>query len=460
MKRKILVTILTFALAFCALGLVACGGKDTEHTHAYETTYSHDATHHWYACEKDGCTEVSEKAEHTFVNYVCSVCQYDRTTPPPASSQYQVTETQFNSAITALSNVTMDIELEDSDGLVITGKYYIDGNKLKIDASDTYSNDNIIAIYEVTGSSVDVYIYTGENTGWAKYGSDSMYVAYLESVLYVGEMLNETSFADFEYSNEYYTYTDTFYEGTDYETTMTFTMQFNNGVLLSTRIDYDENGVESYDYYVFSNFGSTTVNVPAEYTDYSGGASGFASYFVFDNVTVERTGTQTITYDTDPTNPEVIESEETFKVNGDKWLYVNHDSIKYQTSSPPQVYYYDKVVYFDGESTYVSDFDYDLWEYVENQPDESEKSLGEYFLYYAKMLALGEDDLVQEPEGVYTAESMSIYGVYDFTDVSITIVDGKISAIEFILVDETEGCTMTQEYSYTFSNWGTTTIDN
>lgn len=54
------------------------GGGSTapSHSHSYATAWSYDATHHWHAatCYHD---VVSAKAEHTYVNCVCSVCGFD-----------------------------------------------------------------------------------------------------------------------------------------------------------------------------------------------------------------------------------------------------------------------------------------------------------------------------------------------------------------------------------------------
>lgn len=49
------------------------------HTHDYATTWSSDASHHWYAC--DGCSESKDKAVHTFDHACdtdCNVCGYTR----------------------------------------------------------------------------------------------------------------------------------------------------------------------------------------------------------------------------------------------------------------------------------------------------------------------------------------------------------------------------------------------
>lgn len=75
--KKILSIILTLCMCL-TMGavLTACdfGTTDPEHTHTYETVWSHDDTYHWYACEDETCVETSQKAEHSIENGVCSIC--------------------------------------------------------------------------------------------------------------------------------------------------------------------------------------------------------------------------------------------------------------------------------------------------------------------------------------------------------------------------------------------------
>ena len=58
---SILIAICT-CLSVCVM-FTACGD---EHEHTYGTEWSKDETHHWHACEGESCTEVSDKAEHTW----------------------------------------------------------------------------------------------------------------------------------------------------------------------------------------------------------------------------------------------------------------------------------------------------------------------------------------------------------------------------------------------------------
>lgn len=77
----------------------ACGITKTEgipqKAHSFSKTWSKDETHHWHNCTEDGCTEISEKAEHTWNDgevtteptyttegvktYTCTVCGQTKT---------------------------------------------------------------------------------------------------------------------------------------------------------------------------------------------------------------------------------------------------------------------------------------------------------------------------------------------------------------------------------------------
>lgn len=70
-KTKILTVVLCLILALASVGFVACSDNGTHTEHTYETTWTYNATEHWHKCTKDGCTSVSDKAPHNFVNGVC-----------------------------------------------------------------------------------------------------------------------------------------------------------------------------------------------------------------------------------------------------------------------------------------------------------------------------------------------------------------------------------------------------
>lgn len=68
--KKLITLLLTVCLVVAsAFSLVACGG----HTHSAKQEWSNDDTHHWHACEGEGCEEQLDKAEHAYVEGTC-VC--------------------------------------------------------------------------------------------------------------------------------------------------------------------------------------------------------------------------------------------------------------------------------------------------------------------------------------------------------------------------------------------------
>ncbi len=69
MKKLVsLLLAVCIGLSVCVM-LTSCG-----HEHTYKTEWSSDQTYHWHACEGNDCTEASDKAEHTFDNGICTVC--------------------------------------------------------------------------------------------------------------------------------------------------------------------------------------------------------------------------------------------------------------------------------------------------------------------------------------------------------------------------------------------------
>ncbi|MBQ8372483.1 MAG: hypothetical protein IJX38_06085 [Clostridia bacterium] len=82
-----------------------------EHTHTYKTEWSKDTTHHWHDCESEDCTEVSDKAEHTWNDgeittpataqtdgvktFTCTVCTQTKTESVEYVVDYTVTEAEW-----------------------------------------------------------------------------------------------------------------------------------------------------------------------------------------------------------------------------------------------------------------------------------------------------------------------------------------------------------------------------
>lgn len=80
MKRKrwifnIFIVTFVFILSF---EMSACGAATvTPHSHTYADVWSNDATNHWHSPKCNDTKEVKDKAQHTYVNNVCTVCGYE-----------------------------------------------------------------------------------------------------------------------------------------------------------------------------------------------------------------------------------------------------------------------------------------------------------------------------------------------------------------------------------------------
>ena len=83
MKKKISVILLTLLMGvFCAFGFTSCGRLLDEHEHTYSSAWTYDETYHWHKATCEHNDEISGKAEHIFVNGVCSDCGYEENTTP------------------------------------------------------------------------------------------------------------------------------------------------------------------------------------------------------------------------------------------------------------------------------------------------------------------------------------------------------------------------------------------
>ena len=117
--KKLVSLLLTVCLCLGVLvSLTACG-----HEHTFSTTWSKDQTHHWHACEGKDCTEVADKAEHTFnageittapskaaagtKTFTCTACGATKTEPVAYDPETTVTAEQFANAFNLGNNWTI-----------------------------------------------------------------------------------------------------------------------------------------------------------------------------------------------------------------------------------------------------------------------------------------------------------------------------------------------------------------
>ncbi|MGN0738747.1 MAG: hypothetical protein ACI4LX_01085 [Treponema sp.] len=95
------------------------------HIHDWKAEWTYDETYHWHAC--NGCSEVSDKAEHTFgacteesgiIKRTCSVCNYEKTVNFYSASDAKVGDIVLKDG-TFISYENFTDEMKDNAAAVI-----------------------------------------------------------------------------------------------------------------------------------------------------------------------------------------------------------------------------------------------------------------------------------------------------------------------------------------------------
>ena len=119
--KKFTSVLLALCLCLSVCGVFAACSKT--HEHSFATEWSKDATHHWHACTGEECTDVADKAEHTWnggeittpataaadgvKTFTCTACGATKT----ESVQLRTTITEEEWATNLLvSNFTLTVE--------------------------------------------------------------------------------------------------------------------------------------------------------------------------------------------------------------------------------------------------------------------------------------------------------------------------------------------------------------
>ena len=451
MKKRLRILIATTLSMMVCLTLTACGlGTDnSQHSHVYETEWSMDGTYHWYACEDSACTETSQKAEHNIENGFCSVCGYEQTEPIPSVNE--VSEEQFNAAFAfeGVSSLTVKTQsnaaiINDEQQGVFYSTFYLDENRTKHVQNN--GSDESTVYYELFESYAYGFSYT-ETSGWVRTKIDSTEQEFegIYTIEYFSNMYDGVEYDDFTYSDGEYVGEKTFSYGENVSETVTvyFTFRFENATLIYARGDYLVDDHEVYDICEFSNYNATEVELPSNYID-SGEqdpvpSNDWAAYFEFDNVTA--TFNATITYPT--MDNLVVNKIESIKIADGKWLWTTQD---YFYNDEIRDYF---VVYFDGTHAYV-----------EGVIDDS-LNYSDVGFFSGADFAMYQDFFKETSIGVFEAEEITVAGVSNFvySDVKITIVDGKINTIEYDSEYPEGEYPFTQRTIYTFNSWGTTDLN-
>ena len=158
MKRKFVTLSLAACAAVClCFGLTACrkkGDDGTKHTHTYAAEWSYDGTYHWHTATCEHTDEVSGKAEHTYVNDVCSVCGHEQGTPVSNGLKFTLNKDKSSYSVTGIGTCT--------DSNVIIPAIY---NNLPVTSIGNYAFKNGSSLTSVTMGSgvtnIGAYAFSG-----------------------------------------------------------------------------------------------------------------------------------------------------------------------------------------------------------------------------------------------------------------------------------------------------------
>lgn len=165
-KTKLFAILFCFVLAVASFGFAACAPKtdDTDKTtHHYDKVWTSDKDEHYRKCTDEGCTEVKDKAAHTFTNGVCTVCGYKVPTAEETNARYtnfvnSVSDLKAEEGFTARiknANVVIkntDIDIDKADGYeTIKADVYFNANAELFIGKDANGKFTAKVHAEITG---------------------------------------------------------------------------------------------------------------------------------------------------------------------------------------------------------------------------------------------------------------------------------------------------------------------
>ena len=119
---------LILAVCMClpiSIILTACG-----HEHTYQTEWSKDAAYHWHSCQGSDCTEVADKAGHSFDKGICTVCNGLQTVGLVFQSNGDGTCVLTDAGNNADSNVVIPEKSPEGDTVVEIGREALWGHSM------------------------------------------------------------------------------------------------------------------------------------------------------------------------------------------------------------------------------------------------------------------------------------------------------------------------------------------
>lgn len=181
-----------------------------------------------------------------------------------AGCSSEPTAEDFANAKEALDNYTLEFQLS-MDTVSIDSTLQIDGDSGYLEASMTYSGStqSVVEYYKVESGTV--YSRTASASSWRETSSDSIEDA---AFMYAGYVyaLFDLDFEDFTYADGYLMATSGTLSaiGSRFDSTISsLQVKVESGKFTEARMVGDYDGVPAEYSYTFSNYGSTSVTLPA-----------------------------------------------------------------------------------------------------------------------------------------------------------------------------------------------------
>ncbi len=214
--------------------------------------------------------------------------------------------------------------------------------------------------------------------------------------------------------------------------------------------DKMENVSDSYSL-SFSAYNETTVTLPTNYDDVNPDSpppetsSDWASYLDLPNVTI----TETMTYVKNGMT-ENSTLKNVWKTDNAAWIcyqdYLSVDGDVLTTN----------IVYFDGTNGYLNGTATESVDWYHYRYEG-------LFVDLENLESFFEKSIQSSTTVLYSADTITLYGVTAYTNVRITVENGHITTIVYTkanaVMDGSTGETYSGTYTFVFTNYGTTKID-
>ena len=355
----------------------------------------------------------------------------------PPDSGYEVTEEQFESAINfeGVNSVKVSLVIQE-DGETDTHIIWFDGAKAKNDI--TYGDDNELYYVEYKGSAGD--IYSCVDGVWYKMAMSETQVSYQTKLSDYKDIIFFMPFSDFTFEDNTYKVT---YAGTE------ISVKFQDGRLISVDM---VSAAGSTCNYTFSDYNNTTVTLPADFVDLTGGSgggagsgsgeSGLAEYIDIENVTISVMASREYYGELEP----VVDTYG-WKIDDERWTF---DGPNFQAPGGGV----GVQVYCDGTNCYINGSD---------TPNAEGEAYFDVLTELLTFIANNQNKFSEVVEDVFYVDSIDFYTIATYYEVFITIQDDVISSISYTVNDtynqvNTPGY-YTEDIVYTFSNYGTTVVN-